>query len=914
MIGYRFLGSLLIFLISYFANAQSSALNLDRIEQNWRLDSANGNVPGIYENALHIWNYQIDSISASYLQRSINVFTQLHVDNDTLIGRCHVLLGLALRDIDVQRSIQSLTRGLVYYKRFYPPTHIRVHSVYFNLADKYYFVQDLIKAQLYCDTAVALQISQPKTYNWPRVLNLRSRIFGYTGDMKRSLLYNTCARPYLEKYSPDDRDFYIITRAGIYRDLNLAEKALESLRLIPPSSDLVFYKYSQMAQAFIARGEIDSAIIYLDKQLEVDNLTASEENWIYANKASAYEKIGRYELALSSYKNVNLSDGDGVDSIVHLSHLSQIRSKTGQLSESIRMDRKLLPHFLTNDRIKPFEIATFLANFLEKLVLSYQMTNDTVMLAEAVRISQKANERLQLLRQNSPSVVSRQHFAANMKSFYDSAIKICNKYHELNSSPELVTQALELIEATKALVLVEEFTLQRAENNQRLKYRTKYEELENRMNRQEDLEAQIALSDSIFFWLQKESQEAFTEDAEYTALVPDFSNFKTQDDVLYLSYFQHQDTSLSIIGIGDEISFFRHLGRENWYERMLQILAIIRDFSEDKSTDSAEMGSTLLPYLIPMSLSEVPGRLVIVPDGLVAYFPFEVLCREDGKFLFEDVDISYSFSLAMLDQISKYPSLKGQPLLLAPFFDANFLVADDLTPGRNIKFGPLEFNRLEASQIFNILKRGHLFLNEQASPENFYNYCETSPIIHIATHAIASHESEQKTQIVFSEEGKPILLSDIYNSKIPANMVVMSACQTAVGRYSAGEGVMSFARAFTAAGCKSVIASLWAVNDQSTAEIMISYYRYVRKGKDKDQALRQAKLDYIGNSDPIGRHPYFWAGFVAIGDMEPLYANPLHYWILAVLFLTVVLAFFYLRWRITRPDPMRNNSQKPLRL
>ena len=81
---------------------------------------------------------------------------------------------------------------------------------------------------------------------------------------------------------------------------------------------------------------------------------------------------------------------------------------------------------------------------------------------------------------------------------------------------------------------------------------------------------------------------------------------------------------------------------------------------------------------------------------------------------------------------------------------------------------------------------------------------------------------------------------------------------------------MSFARAFTAAGSKSVVASLWSVNDESTAEIMAHFYQYLKSGDTKDEALRKAKLQYIREADPTFQHPYFWAGFIGIGDMTPL--------------------------------------------
>jgi len=105
---------------------------------------------------------------------------------------------------------------------------------------------------------------------------------------------------------------------------------------------------------------------------------------------------------------------------------------------------------------------------------------------------------------------------------------------------------------------------------------------------------------------------------------------------------------------------------------------------------------------------------------------------------------------------------------------------------------------------------------------------------------------------------------------------------------------MSFARAFTAAGSKSVVASLWSVNDASTAEIMTYFYQYLEAGDTKDVALHKAKLQYIRKADPNFRHPYFWAGFIGIGDMSPLTAR--FFWsndILAAFAIILMLIFLH---------------------
>ena len=102
---------------------------------------------------------------------------------------------------------------------------------------------------------------------------------------------------------------------------------------------------------------------------------------------------------------------------------------------------------------------------------------------------------------------------------------------------------------------------------------------------------------------------------------------------------------------------------------------------------------------------------------------------------------------------------------------------------------------------------------------------------------------------------------------------VYSACNTDSGKLVKGEGIMSLSRGFIHAGCPSVVMSLWSVNDGSTSDIMKRFYQNLSKGKSKDSALKQAKLDYLNSSKKAFQHPFYWAAFVQFGDTSELRGN-----------------------------------------
>ena len=157
-------------------------------------------------------------------------------------------------------------------------------------------------------------------------------------------------------------------------------------------------------------------------------------------------------------------------------------------------------------------------------------------------------------------------------------------------------------------------------------------------------------------------------------------------------------------------------------------------------------------------------------------------------------------------------------------------------------------------------------------------------------HALVDDEDPMNSKLVFTQVRDSLHDSylhafEIYNRTIHAELAVLSACNTGYGTLRSGEGLMSLARAFAYAGCPSVIMSHWRVDDRSSSQIMGNFYQYLAKGKDKDEALRLAKLAYLKEASPVYRHPFYWNGFVVMGDVTPLSSEEkgVHYWALGVL-------------------------------
>jgi CHAT domain-containing protein len=149
-------------------------------------------------------------------------------------------------------------------------------------------------------------------------------------------------------------------------------------------------------------------------------------------------------------------------------------------------------------------------------------------------------------------------------------------------------------------------------------------------------------------------------------------------------------------------------------------------------------------------------------------------------------------------------------------------------------------------------------------------------ILHFATHGLLDDEHPERSGLVLSlvdPRGRPragvVRAGEIAGLDLPADLVVLSACRTALGREARGEGLLSLTRAFWRAGAARVMVSLWNVDDQATAELMGRFYRALLTGGQRPStALRAAQLSL--RADPRWAPPYYWAGFILQGNWEPL--------------------------------------------
>lgn len=285
-------------------------------------------------------------------------------------------------------------------------------------------------------------------------------------------------------------------------------------------------------------------------------------------------------------------------------------------------------------------------------------------------------------------------------------------------------------------------------------------------------------------------------------------------------------------------------------------------------------------------------HLIIVPDGILSYVPFEALVQSETvsksfsemPFLLNDVSISYAQSASVLDRIiSDRDSRTAQPDrdLLAfgdPVFAASNL-GELVSPtiGRSgALFEPLPFSGIEVQSISDLFEpdRIDVYVRDDARESVLKERIASRSyrFLHLATHGLIDEEEPDFSSIVLTttdDDGQDgfLLAAEIFNLELDVDLVVLSACETGLGQMIKGEGIVGLTRAFMYAGAPSLVVSLWKVADESTSQLMELFYNaMVQQNASKVKALRDAKLQLISVEELA--HPFHWAPFVLVGDWK----------------------------------------------
>jgi CHAT domain-containing protein/tetratricopeptide (TPR) repeat protein len=353
----------------------------------------------------------------------------------------------------------------------------------------------------------------------------------------------------------------------------------------------------------------------------------------------------------------------------------------------------------------------------------------------------------------------------------------------------------------------------------------------------------------------------------------------------YFSYSIGKDNSYGFAISKNGLKIFPISPRKQLQAKVSAHIKVITD----KENADFHLGRELYTELVRPGLNRQTKRLVFVPDDILYFLPFETLLQSgnQGRWLIQDYAIAYAPSLSSLWEIIKRGQRDGtkhKKDILA-FGDPVYGPAEDQDNSQNssdifqdfysssaFKFFRLKYSGVEVQRIASLFNknREEIYQREYASEQVLKNLdLEDFKIIHFAAHGLVDDQKPARSSIVLSLDSKSqedgfVQVREIYNLRMGADLVSLSACQTGLGQFIRGEGIEGLNRAFFYAGASSVLMSLWSINDQASSQLMERFYFHLFSSNSIMDALQKAKLEMIGFK-PFS-HPFYWAAFVITGD------------------------------------------------
>lgn len=794
---------------------------------------------------------------------------------------------------DFESASRYLAAAKDIYKKLNNP---REYQIYFLLGPIYNETGQWDKAieytQLFYRKAVG--VYGPKSREVCSALGNLAQFYLSKGDPQNAKVYNDKGwgaiagmetQPVLEAMTLSKLDVKI---EATLRNFEAMELALDKARkyagkLSPQPEMLLTQTYINLSYIFYEQGDYDRALYFgrLYQKIKGDDGENSAGYYI-VNALMGQNKLEEAEENIQkAYEVLNVE--------IDL-EAPRIKHKTGRLRPS-----KLLVQNLTltgryyrtkaessqeqKDWLKSFNAFQLAANYLDSLRLKNKsFDSQTELLKEKHRV-----------------------FEQGLKALYE--------LYAFSSDEKWVSRAFEFAEKSKAILLSESLNAQQALTFSGIPEQDQKQEQSLRkeiyyLQKQIDL-AQAQKKPALLAKVEDWNQQIFELSQQYEKLAaqlrkkyPAYMEVRYQPnltstdkarqslrtDEALVEYFVGDSAAFAIVLTKEKSAFIELAPPKMWNRQVKELREeILASFQKkDQANHYPRLAYELYQQVWePVSKLGLPEKITLVPDGPLGYLSFDVLLtamptQAEGfknlAYLIREHQFRYTYSAKLLTYEKKRSLMPGGNKFIA--FAPVYPSGDKNLATLRGDLADLPYAYEEAQKAQEIMG-GELLSGEEASEDNFKLMADAYKVIHIAAHARVDDQNPLYSSIYFSpevegEEDQALEVFELFNMKLKADLIVLSACETGVGEMKQGEGIISLAWGASYAGAKSVLTSLWQVNDLATSKIIEVFYSFLEKGMDKDEALRQAKLKYLEEGDHLTAHPFYWGGFILIGDYQAL--------------------------------------------
>ena len=663
-----------------------------------------------------------------------------------------------------------------------------------------------------------------------------------------------------------------------------------------------------------------------------------------AHKTGNIEAAGRYlnELEEFSKGNLDFSLYDSCQFYTLKVHVLQDMGEVATAEEALHLLEKLVPKLQAQGKSSDLKyMISFLASRAELSRVKFGLNPDISILIDAIEDYRKSLHMLGTVRQLYEQENSRESIVSEFLGIYEHLMaSLLELYHHTGSSycleevntlmqlshnqtlreitgiqykkklPEKAQKILSQLQIVRKEITVREQTRFQLRNLGVSGIDTTMEALNS------ELVALSAVGDSLL-------KELLRENPSLTQIlndsIPSISEIQTAltPQTALVNYFLGND-SIFIVGYSSDSVRFVSAPLHD----LVQDISLLHHHLNECDNESGQPDSLayyahkLYNRLIDPVQALIHDRdfLIIKPSGALGYIPFSILlarpvsghqAMKHWPYLLHEHAISYTTSI--WDYMRNQAQNVGNRARInyagfAPSYDSLQLTEQQEQANSDVSllvrsgYLPLPKITQEVESVHELFSDGALFLGKQATKEKFQQTANNYAVLHLAMHAITEDEKPSYSRLIFSEDDptnyldRDLMSSEIYGMELNNKLVVLSACNTGLGKLRRGEGVLSMGRAFTFAGVSSLVMSLWSIPDRTTADIIYDFFSHLQSGLHKSNALRQAQLDFLKeNKVPEYDHPFYWAGLVQTGNIEPLILPQKKVWTLILRWSILVL-------------------------
>ncbi len=651
----------------------------------------------------------------------------------------------------------------------------------------------------------------------------------------------------------------------------------------------LFNTYNNLANFYEAFGDFNRAIKlytkakkYYKEQGDISNMLDVMNNLGYV-----YAKLDKHQIASTYFDEVIYKTDDIYQKATAYNNKGYFLKAKSSLQKIPYFQKAIQTILERNDAVFTIpsldlirnsgyqqDVLIYCIDLAYHYVEAYKETKNKTYLVQAKETLHRIDELVSLIRYESNTEQSKLFWIEKGVNTYMLATEVC---YLLNKPDD----AFYFMEKNKALLLQENIKVFQAKLE--LEIPKEIQEREYKLHYElQALEKQIqngsndALLKLKYSFKNKEFQ-VFMDSLRKK--YPEYTKVKQQIETIsinkviksltkeecFITYILNQNDGYGIFCNKKEKIFFK-IANTSIFQSELKVL---KDYMRQRLLAKKDMvvfqklSNSIFKTLFPFkdAFTKIKERkIVIIPDDTLLDLPFEALAVSSTQslsksYLINYTEISYLQSFSVFEKIKQKQNKASKKL---------FAIAPCQFSDKKL---PDLIRSKEAMSALNLYSSSEILIGKEATKENFYTKSLEYEILHLNTHA--GIDSLSNTPWILFRNDK-LTLDELYGINSQAELVILDACKTNDGEFASGEGILSLSRGFFNNGSKSVLASLWNVNEKAGNEIIATFYSQLERGKSKSKALQLAKINYLKKHQFSEVMPYYWASFTLTGSTQPI--------------------------------------------